>query len=242
MVWHSWSLTWFNVWRVAVKHVPEHIVSLRTLMVIHNNRGNTSSWRDSRDSLTFPRKRGSCSITLQGWTRVMDCVWEDFDQPISHSSNVLDDRWHDITTHLLRFVRSCDNDFTDTDENLYRMSQKRFKKSLSLQEYSWITQNNDRSDLVVGPLEHCRATTFGELFALTFIKRDEKWIRKHFRSGRKFVCSFCENTVLNHFAIKAFCTLRNNNWIQLLFRKVQNVFVVKLVKHCALTNLHFPEQ
>jgi hypothetical protein len=32
----------------------------------------------------------------------------------------------------------------------------------------------------------------------------------------------CESAVLNHFTIKAFCTLRNNNWIQLLFRKVPN--------------------
>ncbi len=33
-----------------------------------------------------------------------------------------------------------------------------------------------------------------------------------------------------NFVTKAFCTLRNNNWIQLLFRKVQNAFVAKLVK------------
>jgi hypothetical protein len=31
----------------------------------------------------------------------------------------------------------------------------------------------------------------------------------------------------NHFAIKAFCTLRNNNWIQFLFRKVQNALIAK---------------
>ena len=37
----------------------------------------------------------------------------------------------------------------------------------------------------------------------------------------------CESAVLNHFAIKAFCTLRNNNWIQLLFRKVQNALIAK---------------
>ncbi len=30
--------------------------------------------------------------------------------------------------------------------------------------------------------------------------------------------------MLNHFASKAFCTLRNNNWIQLLFRKIQLLF------------------
>jgi hypothetical protein len=35
----------------------------------------------------------------------------------------------------------------------------------------------------------------------------------------------CESVVLNHFAIKAFCTLPNNNWIQLLFRKVQNALI-----------------
>jgi hypothetical protein len=36
----------------------------------------------------------------------------------------------------------------------------------------------------------------------------------------------------------AFCTLRNSNWIQFLFRKVQNAVVAKLVKHCALTNVN----
>ncbi len=41
---------------------------------------------------------------------------------------------------------------------------------------------------------------------------------------------WCESAVINHFDIKAFCTLRNNNWIQLLFRK--------MVKHCALTNVN----
>ena len=29
---------------------------------------------------------------------------------------------------------------------------------------------------------------------------------------------FVRAQCINHFAIKAFCTLRNNNWIQLLFR------------------------
>ncbi len=42
-----------------------------------------------------------------------------------------------------------------------------------------------------------------------------------------FRVSGCESAVLNHFAIKAFCTLRNNNWIQLLFRKVQNALIAK---------------
>jgi hypothetical protein len=42
----------------------------------------------------------------------------------------------------------------------------------------------------------------------------------------------CERAVLNHFAIKSFCTLWNNNWIQLLwssylFRKVQNALIAK---------------
>jgi hypothetical protein len=41
------------------------------------------------------------------------------------------------------------------------------------------------SDLVLGLSEHCRATAKGELFAMTFIMRDGKWIRKHFRSGRR---------------------------------------------------------
>ncbi len=42
-----------------------------------------------------------------------------------------------------------------------------------------------RSDLVLGLSEHCRDTAKGELFAMTFIKKDGKWIRKHFRSGRR---------------------------------------------------------
>ncbi len=41
------------------------------------------------------------------------------------------------------------------------------------------------------------------------------------------VSTDCESVVLNHFAMKAFCTLRNNNWIQLLFRKVQNALIAK---------------
>ena len=36
------------------------------------------------------------------------------------------------------------------------------------------------SDLVLGLSEHCKATAKGELFAMTFIKRDQKWTRKHF--------------------------------------------------------------
>ncbi len=41
----------------------------------------------------------------------------------------------------------------------------------------------------------------------------------------------CESTVLNHFAIKTFCTSRNDNWIQLSVRKTQIAFIAKLVKH-----------
>jgi hypothetical protein len=41
----------------------------------------------------------------------------------------------------------------------------------------------------------------------------------------------CESAVLNHFAIKAFCTLRNNNWIQLLFRKVQIQLLFRKVQN-----------
>jgi len=49
---------------------------------------------------------------------VIDCVSEDFDQPIFQPPNFLDTQWRDIATNLLRFARSCDSDFTDTDENL----------------------------------------------------------------------------------------------------------------------------
>jgi hypothetical protein len=35
----------------------------------------------------------------------------------------------------------------------------------------------------------------------------------------------CESAVVNHFVIKAFCTLRNNNWIRL---------TILLLKHFAL--------
>ena len=40
----------------------------------------------------------------------------------------------------------------------------------------------------------------------------------------------CENTVLNHFAIKGFCTSWNDNWIQLSVRKVQIAFYGKVGK------------
>ena len=49
---------------------------------------------------------------------------------------------------------------------------------------------------------------------------------------------FMRAQCFTNFATKAFCTLRNNNWIQLLFRKVQNAFVAKLVKHCALIKIN----
>jgi len=41
------------------------------------------------------------------------------------------------------------------------------------------------SDLVLGLSEHCRATAKGELFTMTFIKKNGKWIQKHFRSGHR---------------------------------------------------------
>jgi hypothetical protein len=41
------------------------------------------------------------------------------------------------------------------------------------------------------------------------------------------VCMYCKSAVLNHFAIKTLCTLRNNNWIQLLFHKVQSDLIAK---------------
>ncbi len=43
---------------------------------------------------------------------------------------------------------------------------------------------------------------------------------------------FVRAQCFTNFGTKAFCTLRNNNWIQLLFPKEQNAFVAKLVKHC----------
>jgi hypothetical protein len=46
---------------------------------------------------------------------------------------------------------------------------------------------------------------------------------------------FCESVVLNHFAIKAFFTLRNNNWIQLIVPQSVKCFN-KMVKYCALTD------
>ena len=54
--------------------------------------------------------------------------------------------------------------------------------------------------------------------------------RLHDRSpftGSRLKTSSCESAVLNHLVIKAFCTSRNNNWIQLLFREVQNAFIAK---------------
>jgi hypothetical protein len=39
---------------------------------------------------------------------------------------------------------------------------------------------------------------------------------------------FCESAVLNHFAIKAFCTSRNNKLDpSLLFHEMQNAFIAK---------------
>lgn len=40
------------------------------------------------------------------------------------------------------------------------------------------------SQLVLGISEHYRATAQGELFAMTFVLKDGKWGKKHFRSGR----------------------------------------------------------
>ena len=42
---------------------------------------------------------------------------------------------------------------------------------------------------------------------------------------------------LIHFAIKAFCALRNNNRIHLWFRKVQNALIAKWMSRSALTVL-----
>jgi hypothetical protein len=49
----------------------------------------------------------------------------------------------------------------------------------------------------------------------------------------------CESAVLNHFAIKAFCTFRNNNWIQILFRKVQNALIVKWSLWCNILSCRY---
>ncbi len=42
-----------------------------------------------------------------------------------------------------------------------------------------------------------------------------------------WMCSCCENVVLTYFDIKTLCNSWNNNWIQLLFREVQNAFITQ---------------
>ena len=79
-------------------------------------------------------------ITGMNEVLIMDCVSEDFDQPISQPPNVLDTRWHDIAANLLRFVRSCDSDFTDADEDL-ALQDVTYGIQISPSEYT--TQNED---------------------------------------------------------------------------------------------------
>jgi hypothetical protein len=75
---------------------------------------------DGQGLFDFSSKEGLMFTHITGRNEVLviDCVLEDFDQPISQSPNVFDTRWHDIATNLLRFARSCDSDSTDADENL----------------------------------------------------------------------------------------------------------------------------
>ena len=53
---------------------------------------------------------------------------------------------------------------------------------------------------------------------------------------------FVRAPCLTNFDIKAFCTSRNNKWtavlVQLLFLEVQNAYIAKWFKHCALTKIN----
>ncbi len=66
----------------------------------------------SKEGLMFTHISGRDEV----W--VIDCVSEDFHQPMAQSPNFLDTRCHDIATNLLRFTRSCDSDSTDADYRL----------------------------------------------------------------------------------------------------------------------------
>jgi hypothetical protein len=76
---------------------------------------------------------------------VIDCVSEDFDQPIAQSSNVLDTRWHDIATNRLRFARSCDSDSTDADNHL-ALQEITYSIQISPSEYTTQSENAAASD------------------------------------------------------------------------------------------------
>jgi hypothetical protein len=75
---------------------------------------------DGQGLFPFSSKEGLMftHITGRDEALVIDCVSQDFDQPIAQSPNFFDTQWHDIATNLLRFARSRLSDSTDADENL----------------------------------------------------------------------------------------------------------------------------
>jgi hypothetical protein len=81
---------------------------------------------------------------------VIDCVSEDFDQPIAQSPNFLDTQWHDIATNLFRFARSCDSDYTDTDYHL-ALQEITHGIQISPSEYTTQEENAVASDVSTSP-------------------------------------------------------------------------------------------
>ena len=67
---------------------------------------------DDKDLFNFSSKEGLMFTHISGRneTLVIDCVSDDFDPSITQSpsvsDSVLDTRWHDIGTNLVRFARS----------------------------------------------------------------------------------------------------------------------------------------
>jgi hypothetical protein len=79
-------------------------------------------------------------ITGRDEALVIDCVSDDFDQPITQCPSVLDTRWHDIAGNFLRFGRSFDSDSTNADEDL-ALQNVTYGIQISPSEYT--TQNED---------------------------------------------------------------------------------------------------
>jgi hypothetical protein len=65
---------------------------------------------DDQGLFPFSSKEGLMftHITGRDEALVIDCVSQDFDQPIAQSPNIFDTRWHDIATNLLRSLEICE--------------------------------------------------------------------------------------------------------------------------------------
>jgi len=100
----------------------------------------------------FSSKEGLMFTHISGRDEVLviDCVSEDFDQPIAQSPNVLDTRWHGIATNLLRFAKSCDSDSTEAD---YHLALQEITYGIQISPLEYTTQEEDAaaSDVSTSP-------------------------------------------------------------------------------------------